>query len=244
MKRQIKKTVAILITVCFVLSITAAAVSAMAEKPNTNVVPVHSKCLRDPNCYVVPFKSNENIYKKLSAEWWKWALAIPASPESNNPILAPSGRYDASIGQSGDVWFLAGTGGVTGVKRTVEIPTGKAIFIPIINVVSFPYPDPETDEQLKSDVKYVFDQETVHKIELDGKNLDNFRVPSNIFVFWIPKNSYLNLGYPDMPSGSYRAASDGYWVMLKPLPEGKHTIRIYGKGILTETGVTYNIIVK
>jgi hypothetical protein len=228
MKRQIKKIISVLLTVCFVLSITAATVSAKAGNPNPGVLPVNSS-------------SHGKTYGEWSEEWWKWALAIPAD---QNPILAPSGYYDASIGQSGNVWFLAGTGGVTGIVRNCTIPTGKAIFIPIINVVSFPYPDPETDEQLKSDVKYVFDQETVHEIELDGKNLDNFRVPSDIFVFWIPENSYLNLGYPDMPSGFYRAASDGYWVMLKPLPVGKHTIRIYGKGILTETGVTYNIIVK
>ena len=45
MKSQAKKTIAILLTVCFVLSITAATVSAAAGNPNPGVVPVNSNSL-------------------------------------------------------------------------------------------------------------------------------------------------------------------------------------------------------
>ena len=87
MKRQIKKTIAILLTVCFVLSITAATVSAKAENPNDEKAG-NSKCYYpDPNRNVVPVGSPYlgKTYEQWSEEWWKWAASIPAPI---NPILS------------------------------------------------------------------------------------------------------------------------------------------------------------
>lgn len=248
MKRQIKKTIAILLIVCFVLSITAAAESATKGNSNDEKAE-NSKCYcTNPNCYVVPFKSNERIYKELSIEWWKWAESIP---KPSNPILAPSGRYDASIGQSGDVWFLAGTFNTIGVVRTVEIPAGKALFIPIFNVVAFKddTPDFNTKEQRRKAAEAYIDQVTVHKVKLDDKKLDNYRVESKPFEFTnFPTDDYLGLSSLTLQR-PIPAVSDGYWIMLKPLPVGKHTIIIDGKaefpdGSKVETQVTYNIKIK
>jgi len=204
-------------------------------------VSTESKINGDPSRYVVPFKSNKIIYEELSIKWWQWALSIPIP---KNPILDTTGE-NGGIGQSGGVWFLAGTKGTTGVKRTVDIPANKFIFIPIFKIISFPYPTFETNDQLKGDVKGYIDQVKVHNVELDGKNLDNFRVDSRIFIFTVPKNNYLNLDYPDLPARSYRAASDGYWIMLKPLPVGKHTIVINGNiDESLKNQVTYTINIK
>jgi len=248
MERRIKKIIAILLIVCFALSITAAAVSASAEDPNAGVVSTESKCIGDPNRYVVPFKSNEKIYKELSIEWWKWAESIP---KSSNPILAPSGRYDASIGQSGNVWFLAGTFNTIGVVRTVEIPAGKALFFPIFNVVASKDDgdDFDTKEQRREAAEAYIDQVTVHKVKLDDKKLDNYRVESKPFKFTnFPTDDYLGLSELKLQK-PIPAVSDGYWIMLKPLPVGKHTIIVDGKaefpdGSKVETQVTYNIKIK
>ncbi len=251
MKRQIKKTIAILLIVCFALSITAAAVSAVAEDPNAGVVEKESKPIGGPNSYVVPFKSNEKIYNELSMEWWKWAESIPTIPKSRNPILAPSGRYDASIGQSGDVWFLAGTNNITGVVRTVEIPAGKALFFPIFNVVATKDDGDlfDTKEQRREAAVDYINHVTVHNVKLGDKELENYRVESKPFGFTnFPKHDYLGLSLLKTVSRPIPAISDGYWIMLKPLPVGKHTIIFDGKAEFPngfiETQVTYNIKIK
>ena len=67
-------------------------------------------------------------YAELTAEWVEWILAIPAAV---NPLFDDDGEF-AAEGQSGKVWFLVGNaGGVT--TRTVTVPTGTALFFPIVN---------------------------------------------------------------------------------------------------------------
>lgn len=234
MKSQTKRTIAILLTVCFVLSITAATVSATAGNPNPGVVPVNSN-------------SQGKTYGELSEEWWKWATSIPAS---SNPLLA-NGQVDASIGQSGDVWFLAGTlGGFA--ERTCEIPAGKALFFPIINVVDTSSVPPiknnlNTQKALKAVTTEFINNVTTHDVTVDDINLDNFRVGSKLFVVKLPEgNIFEYLGEVE-PAGSYRAVSDGYWIMLESLSKGIHTIHIHGKtnyqGYDIETEVVYHITV-
>ena len=65
----------------------------------------------------------------LATSWWQWALETPAS---ENPLTDTTGQF-AAVNQSGRVWFLAGnTGGTT--VRTITVPSGKALFFPIVNV--------------------------------------------------------------------------------------------------------------
>ena len=63
----------------------------------------------------------------------------PSQP-SINPLLDQTGQ-NAALGQSGEVWFLAGTTGGS-AERTVTVPPGKALFFPIVNNlwINIPYP--------------------------------------------------------------------------------------------------------
>src|SRR4030095_2202462 len=65
----------------------------------------------------------------LATSWWQWALETPAS---ENPLTDTTGQF-AAVNQSGPVWFLAGNLGGTTV-RTITVPSGKALFFPIVNV--------------------------------------------------------------------------------------------------------------
>jgi hypothetical protein len=47
------------------------------------------------------------IYQKLAAAWWNWALQFP---EATNPVVDATGEF-CHLGQEGLVWFLAGTFG-------------------------------------------------------------------------------------------------------------------------------------
>jgi hypothetical protein len=66
-----------------------------------------------------------------SAEWWKWAFAIPVStnPISTNPMLGG----DCAQGQKGPVWFLAGVWQGGTAIRSCTVPGGKYILFPIAN---------------------------------------------------------------------------------------------------------------
>jgi hypothetical protein len=55
---------------------------------------------------VVPVKANPagQTYGRWAAEWWQWALGIPADV---NPVVDTNGEF-CTQRQVDDVWFLAG----------------------------------------------------------------------------------------------------------------------------------------
>jgi hypothetical protein len=74
---------------------------------------------------------------------------------------------------------------------------------------------------------------------------------SKLFTLTIPPDTHK----PNQVSGTWNAVSDGWWVFLKPLPPGEHTIfyniRITPTGALTSPGtnphfadITYKLLVK
>ena len=73
------------------------------------------------NPRVLPPQSHPHgkTYGEWAAAWWQWALSIP---EAQNPVADATGEF-AGLGQSGPVWFLAGTFG-NSAERTVTIPAG------------------------------------------------------------------------------------------------------------------------
>jgi hypothetical protein len=200
----------------------------------------------NPNPGVVPVNSNFHgkTYGEWSAEWWKWSLSIPYT---NNPVRDESGEFCAE-GQSGNVWFLAGTWGGN-ITRNCTIPTGKALFFPIINYECSQIEGNGNNEQeLRYNTTPTINNVTFKEVIIDGKNLkdlDKYRVTSGLFVFWLPPDNVL--GIETGPDGnSSISVSDGYWVMLTPLSAGKHTIHIHGELKVSDeftfkTQVTYNL---
>src|SRR4051794_6421772 len=85
------------------------------------------------NLPIAPIQSHPHgqTYSQWAAEWWQWAFETPASV---NPVLDLTGEHCAE-GQMDHVWFLAGTFGTVpaSVVRTCTIPTGTALFFPLIN---------------------------------------------------------------------------------------------------------------
>lgn len=174
--------------------------------------------------YPIDSKPYGLTYGEWSAKWWQWVVSIPAK---DNPAADETGEK-CGIGQNNtNVWFLAGTGGGK-VSRVCTIPAGKAILIPIINVEC----DYLSDKSLKSEsdlrqcAKSDQDKATNLKVSIDGFNipdLNKFRVQSTLFNFTLPKDN--TAGYPE---GVTQAVSDGYWIVLNPLPPGKHEIHFSG----------------
>jgi hypothetical protein len=166
-------------------------------------------------------------YGEWCGAWTRWAYGIPADI---NPILDLTGE-NAAVGQSGPVWFLAGTFGGP-AERTVTIPAGKAIFFPIgqvgwVNTPEFgdaPW-SPEQEAYARGVIAELIDGLVDLTCQIDGHevtNLDSFRFqtpPGKEYFVTMPENSIW------LPAGTYGpAVDDGYWLMLAPLPVGHHTI--------------------
>src|SRR5262245_64614624 len=109
------------------LGISLPSQAARAERnPNPGVIPPHARA------YGLS-------YAEWGAQWWRWAYSFPLA---QFPPLQ-SGELDCGLGQSGSVWFLAGTAGQGPVTRSCTIPAGKALFFSIISYLNdYPCPDP------------------------------------------------------------------------------------------------------
>src|SRR5262249_39140054 len=79
------------------------------------------------NPEVVQPNSNEfgNTYGEWSARWVQWLFSIP---EDKNPALDSTGA-NCDVGQTGQVWFLAGTFGDPAVRKCT-IPSGQDLLFP------------------------------------------------------------------------------------------------------------------
>lgn len=195
----------------------------------------------DPRVFPPQSNMSGASYSEWSARWWQWAYATPVSL---SPLFDDTGANVAS-GQSGDVWFLGGTfvtAEINGVfvgeaDRTCQIPAEKKLFFPIMNTSwitlnldgSYSY---ETDAEVLAFARYYgnFILPENLTLEIDGKPVDNladYRVASPLFQTGpLPVDNIL--GIPAAAGKTPRVASDGYYVMLKPLSVGTHTIHFTG----------------
>jgi len=196
-------------------------------------------------------------YSELASEWTNWLVAEPIA---TNPAFDPDGSL-CNTNQEGKVWFLASTfGGV--VDRTCEVPAGKAIFLslggvflsfaPEFPAVGDPCLQMATDpERVRCDVNNDVPVAPGISFEatLDGvpmKDLFAFRAQSQPggFTLRAPNPSFLtDLGFP---SGDRSPAmADGYFLFLKPLKPGAHTLnfRMINPD-QSEAGVNYTLIVE
>jgi hypothetical protein len=200
----------------------------------------------------IVFGTEETVYglsyKQWTIKWWQWFFSIPPG---NHPVDDSTGR-NCNIGQSGPVWFLAGTSGGAMQTRFCEIPEGKAILFPILN----------------GECDYISNKDEVHNVEdltncarrgnekalnmevrVDGTKLNNpsmYRVTTGPFPLTIPKDNVF-----DFDPGKTTAVSDGYYAFLKPLGSGNHTLFFEGEIVDPVTSisnynvqVTYNLEVK
>ncbi len=163
-------------------------------------------------------------YGQWSVKWWQWALSIPTDI---NPINDHKGTYCTSNQNDQFAWFLAGTGGGQ-VTRDCSIPSGKAILFPIMDVECSYAENPtaKTEDELRQCAHTDQDTVTHMTLSIDGAHMENltrFRTDSPLFNFSTPEN-----GIFDLHSVNSQAVSDGFFVMLKPLPVGTHEIHWSG----------------
>jgi hypothetical protein len=212
-----------------VLVLTMAANLALAGNANPKVLPPNS----------APYGKS---YGEWGAAWWQWAVSFPY--EVNPVYNDPTGAF-AGLGQSGPVWFLAGTGGTNAV-RACTVPAGKGLFFPILNImVDYPCPEPPVfqpapgqtmEDFLTQWAHWYIDHVTALAAEVDGvalQGLEKYRAYSKMFYVTMDPSLIVvdpcNIGPTPQP-----AVSEGYWIMLAPLTPGNHLIHFTGRWLFTQ----------
>jgi hypothetical protein len=192
---------------------------------------------------------------QLTADWWKWVMAIPSEI---NPLLDDTGE-DCGVNQQGPVWYLVGTPGDTTIgnlttgdaERDCVIPEGKKILFPIINAQCLELNDqifgPQLEEKLRQCAEDIINEVDILEASIDGKNITNFekfRVQSPLFTITIPEDNAF--GYTNFTNIPQKTISDGYWVEVKGLDPGEHTIEFTGGATAFNfvTHVLYHITIE
>jgi hypothetical protein len=171
-----------------------------------------------------------------SRAWWQWAASFEMS---ESPASDRTGER-CGARQQGAVWFLAGTYGSPRTQRACSVPSGKYLFFPLINYVAVPPADADVGCQ---DVVDAADERTQGVsnlvLRIDGQpqaGLEAHRVTTQ---------GCFDAGALTRPhQAMFPAAGNGWYVMLKPLAPGRHTIDFGGRLAGNTQAISYTLDVK
>lgn len=154
--------------------------------------------------------------------WWQWTYSIP---KELSPVRDLTGEH-CQQGQFQGVWFLAGGFGSSTIRRKCEIPDGKYIFFPVINMAYWnPVGGALSCEQVKELAALNNDNLISIDVTLDSVGASN---PAHTRLASEQCFDLLGLTPATLnPPKLYPA--DGYWVMLKPLSKGVHHLKFQAK---------------
>ena len=174
-------------------------------------------------------------YGNWAAIWWNWLFS---NQEQAGPVYFLRGNTDLER-------IIVRTG-----RRALTIYADTAIFFPIICTINGMLTYHGTYNALASRKRSAESQRnpsmlkvTIDKIKVP--NLKKYYAESPEFILYVPKETAIRKYFkPTIRSGKAPAVAAGYWILIKPLPIGKHVIYFKGEH---EDGFTasgkYDIIV-
>jgi len=185
-----------------------------------------------------------NTDSEWGALWWQWLYQLPQSaddagmPICSIPFQDPTGA-NCAAGQSGDVFYLAGTTGGTVVRDQCHVPLGKAIFFPIFTFVDdnggVPAAMQQSDSALTEQVQNGVAGVAVSSLsaEFDGRpiaNLASFATQVTQFSYTLPPepNVYTCEGQNGVTGAVSPSYAAGYYIMLAPPVAGAHVLHFAG----------------
>ena len=209
------------------------------------------RCAQNSKVYPPNAHPFGQSYKEWTEDWGRWLMGFDCA---SSPLLDPTGA-NGSQNQSGPVFFLVGTPGGS-AERYITIPRNKAILFPMISYLNdFPCPDPDfhpapgqtLEEFLQEGASAFIDLAENMSVTLDGEDMnneENYRFLTDLFQF--TGNADLTNCLDACVTGEEQdAVSDGYWMMLKKLHQGQHTLHFFAEipdyGFVVD--VTYHITV-
>jgi hypothetical protein len=177
-------------------------------------------------------------------DWWTWAAQSPAG--TNNPLDDATGAF-AYQGNSGPVFFLAGTNGITEngafAERTINVKAETPILVPLIN-----YFDTLDPEKVENHLINVWPSRVADVFAtIDGVTISNprdylettgffsmGRAKPNSLIAELGASAGLDLKNIDLTP----TKATGYYLMIDLTP-GSHTIDFGGA---LKTGFSTHVI--
>lgn len=186
-----------------------------------------------------------------SESWWRWLMSIPAA---SNPNLDNTGA-DCGIQQGSDVFFLASNFGGS-VTRTCTVPAKAALLVPLSALLNDypcppefgfePPPGQSLEQFLAEGAAAVEDGVTTLSLTVDGVDMPglfDYRYGTPLFHF--TGDPSLTAAIDPCVTGSDQVAvADGFYVMLKPLAPGAHTVTFGAASPNVQSSITYDLTVR
>jgi len=191
-------------------------------------------------------------YGRWAAEWWQWALGVPAAV---NPLADTTGEHCAQR-QVDKVWFLAGSVSTAPVVRTCDVPAGKSLFFPLINTIYGAFlndpPETRTEEFVRAagsctvpaEISVLIDGLEIHKPLRFFTGASGSQSP--VFNVQMPPGNLFGVDETVTPELVLSpSAEQGYYLFVRPLTPGAHTIRWIASGCSPGSAqdITYNLTV-
>jgi len=163
-------------------------------------------------------------------KWFHWFLSFPVSPRENY-----SSTICSQSQNSADVWMLAdgddqSTDNPQGEIRDCKIPAGKALLVQIVGSnCSTDEGGDTTDQGLLKCAQWILNDSSLRfHANVDGIEVMNTeKNPIDKEKFYV-KPFFTNLTYPQnkygATPGTFRGTEAGYFLFVKPLELGNHTI--------------------
>jgi hypothetical protein len=183
--------------------------------------------------------------EQWAAQWWKQVLETRMhAPDGSisHPNFDETGAQGAQ-GDVGEVFFLFGTFFPPGAERTITVPAGKPIFVPVIAMEfsnfdtatpdgNFPgeYSAAELKRFAKDSAKSVKSRGELHA-SVDGRNvrgLAGHREDAPVSYTLPAEDNVLQFFGLPFSGPVSPAFVDGFYFMLKPLSPGQHVIEFGG----------------
>ena len=171
-----------------------------------------------------------------SVLWWKWAASFE---REDSPVADRTGA-NCSLKQGGSVWFLAGTYGTRRTVRSCNVPEGKYLFFPLINYIVTPGKNSSVRcHGVTVEAARMTEPVSSLILEVDGKRFAGLELHRQATVECFELGDDNTIASTPGP-----AASNGYFVMLRPLPRGTHIINFGGALPSMLQAVTYTLTVQ
>jgi len=181
--------------------------------------------LKDSSPYGTP-------YADWIKKWWQWNISLPQAkhPQTNLKTVC-------AMGESGQVSFLVQNLQSNPSHYSCTIPANNAIMAPIgtgscVSIEAHSSKPADLIDCATEGDKYLTFKATLDDVPLS--NLENNYAITKIFDMTVPDDNFESL-----KGGTYPAAAGGYFIFLKPLSIGKHTLNIDAR-VLNPTDNSFN----
>ena len=171
-------------------------------------------------------------YKEWVAKWWQWYVSVPKTHSPNNldyPNHITNQTCSVYQDPSSPVFFLFTPYVEEKVAdRTCDVPLGKAILIPTV-AGEMDTGDPTLTENSTNGLSQTAtagNNNALISVTLDGTKLDfnhdqKYRTLTDPFIINLPEH---NIWEEKEKPGKYTGVAEGYYLFLKPLVAGNHTL--------------------